>query len=143
MSWDRGGEKISYIHSLPSFIIFEVQKRIWLADFSGYFTVNCTADAACDEEDKTEYCWCCLFFLQPEMELFSLFFCEQHFIQKNVAVAELWRNGICFLVIAHHMVFRGRNKQALKRWKHDCLFWQYEGCCCDVLPVLIVLVWLY
>ena len=44
-----------YIHSL-FFLIFEVQKRNWLVDFSDSFTGNFTADAARDKEDNTEYC---------------------------------------------------------------------------------------
>ena len=64
----------------------------------------------------------------------------QHFIRNILAVSGCFRNGICFLVIDHYLVFRGCTKRASNHWKHDCLFWQEEGCGGDVLPVLIVFV---
>ena len=50
------GKKISHLNSLPCFLIFEIRKRKLLAELSGYFTGNCTADAAHDKEDEAEYC---------------------------------------------------------------------------------------
>ena len=94
MSWRRGGRSYHiYIHCLVS-LFFEVQKRSWLAEFTGYFTGNRAADAACDEEDKTAYCWYCLVCMQPKMEYISPFFHMQHFIQSILAIARRCRNGI-------------------------------------------------
>ena len=72
------GDKIPYLHSLPCFLIFEVQKRNWLTVFSGYLTGNHATDATCDKEDEDEYCCCCLVCLQPTMKFISpLFFCAE------------------------------------------------------------------
>ena len=103
ISWGKKGRKYHiYIYCLI-FLIFKVQKRNWLEEFSGYFTENFAADAGCDDENEVEYCCCCLVCLQPAMEFMLLFFCVQHFIWNILAIAELWRNGICFLVIDHHL----------------------------------------
>ena len=72
--------------------------------------------------------------------LFQNCFCVHHFIRNIVAVAGRFRNGLCFLVIAHNPVFIGYTKKAFTSWKHDCLFWQEEGCGGDVFTVLICLV---
>ena len=46
-------------------------------EFSGYFTGNRAADAACDKEDGDEYCCCCLVCMQTAMVIYSpLFLCS-------------------------------------------------------------------
>ena len=72
---------------------------------------------------------------------FTFFPCAT--LRNIVAVAGRCRNDIFFLVIPHHLVFRGCTKRALTRWKRDYLFWQEEGCGGDVFPVLIFLAGLY
>ena len=73
-----------------------------------------------------------------QWNLFHHFFYLQHFIQNILAASGRCRNAICLLFIAHHLVFRVCTKRALNHWKHDCSFWQYEGCGGDVLTVLVL-----
>ena len=67
---------------------------------------------------------------------FNVFF-VQNLIKNILAVPLRCRYGICFFVIAHHLVFRVCTKQTSNYWNHDCLFLQKEGRCGDVFPVLM------
>ena len=76
------------------------------------------------------------FACNPEWNLFHHCFGVQHFIQNILAVAGRCINGICFLVISHHLIFRGCIKKTSNHLKHDSLSWQAKLRVGYVFPVL-------